>query len=195
MKRNRPANTPPARPWVLIGLLAILFLVVIAIFADFRKHGLLQRRKVPTISEDVQRALVSRTGLLASDPKERFSVAVPKGWIVEKGDDAKPYQLLIRSMQGPNIGMMATPVAYDSLAELFKDITKAEVKEGIATELETTRFHGLPAARRTAKLMRVRVLAFDFVDQHVAYHIMCTAPTELLNNTSRPSKRSSTRSK
>ena len=176
-----PARGKPAdRSWLLkLILLAVALLALIALIMDVSS---LQRRRpkaTPSVAADLQGILLGLGGERYSDPSGLFSIVPPAGWRIVRRPDADPYNVVFWGPNGADMSIMATPVNYDDLPSLFKDIEKSERMTSIRTDFEAIKIQGRPAVRRTCKLHHLRVLAIDFVENRVAYHILCTTPPEL----------------
>lgn len=187
MKKSPPsvprlaARTKSAERPVLLKLvlLTLVLLVVVAIVADISR----MRRRLPEVIPDVptelQTILLGLGGPRYVDPKGLFSVVPPAGWSTATPPDSGSYSVVFFGPNGADMSIMATPVGYDDLPSLFKDIENSERQTSIRTDFEAIRFQGRSAVRRTCKLHHVRVLAIDFVENRVAHHILCTTPPEL----------------
>lgn len=108
-----------------------------------------------------------------------FSVAPPAGWVQVSGAEAHPYDLMLHNQGGVSIGLMATPVAYDDLHRLGTDIRRQELSRDMLTAQELIRLEGRPVIQRKVRLVTQQVLAFDFLENRVAYHMLCAAPREV----------------
>ena len=187
MKKSMPsaprlaARTKPAERPVLLKLvlLTLVLLIIVAIVADIS----MMRRQLPEVIPDVpaelQNILLGLGGPRYVDPNGLFSVVPPAGWRTATPSDRDSYSVVFYGPNGADMSIMATPVDYDDLPSLFKDIEKSERQTSIRTDFEAIRFQGRSAVRRTCKLHHVRVLAIDFVEKRVAHHILFTTPPEL----------------
>jgi len=106
-------------------------------------------------------------------------VVPPAGWRTALPPDSGSYNVVFFGPNGADMSIMATPVDYDDLPSLFKDIEKSERQTSIRTDFEAIRFQNRSAVKRTCMLHHVRVLAIDFVENRVAHHILFTTPPEL----------------
>ena len=176
------ARTDPAKRPVLlkIVLLVLVLLVIVAVVADMRKMSTRLPKYIPGVAAELQDILLGLGGPRYADPSGRFSVVVPAGWQTVTPPESGSYNVVFYGPNGADMSVMASPVDYDDLPSLFKDIEKSERQTSIRTDLEAFRFQGRSAVRRTCKLHHVRVLAIDFVEKRVAHHILITAPPELL---------------
>lgn len=128
---------------------------------------------------ELQNILLGLGGPRYVDPSGLFSVVLPAGWQTATPPESGSYNVVLYGPNGADMSIMATPVDYDDLPSLFKDIEQSERQTSIRTDIEAIRFQGRAAAKRTCKLHHVRVLAIDFVENRVAHHILCTTPPEL----------------
>ncbi len=109
----------------------------------------------------------------------RFEVAAPADWIRDEGEAVAPYHLVLRNLHGASISLMGTPVEYDDLRLLSEEIRKRERERDLAVTQETIRLDEHHAIVRHIQLVSQHAMAIDFVEQRVAYHLMCAAPSEL----------------
>ena len=181
--RADPARAKPAeRPVFLkLAVFGFILLVIVAVIADIAA----MRRRMPVnivdVPTELQNILLGLGGPRYVDPAGLFSVVPPAGW--QKSSDANKgnYSAVFYGPNGADMSIMATPVDYNDLPSLFKDIEKSERQTSIRTEFEAFRFQGRSAVKRTCKLHHVRVLAIDFVENRVAHHILFTTPPELFD--------------
>lgn len=179
--RPDPARAKPAeRPVFLkVAVFGFILLVIVAVIADIAA----MRRRMPVnivdVPTELKNILLGLGGPRYADPTGLFSVVPPAGW--QKSSDANKgnYSAVFYGPNGADMSIMATPVGYDDLPSLFKDIEASERQTGIRTDFEAFRFQGRSAVKRTCKLHHVRVLAVDFVENRVAHHILFTTPPEL----------------
>lgn len=175
-----PRHPRQAAPdWVQMALLVFGALAVIAFIVDLVRAPLPSPMAAPSANEELQTVLLGMGGPRYVDSKGRFSVVAPAGWRILKPPESDFYNVIFKSPNGADISIMTTPVQYDDLPSLFKDISENERESGIRTEFETIRLKDRPAIRRTCKSLSSRVLAIDFVANRMSHHILCTAPTAL----------------
>jgi hypothetical protein len=179
--RHGAARTNPAERHLLpkLVLLAFALLVTVAIVADMHRLRSRLPEEIPSVPAELQNILLGLGGPRYVDPKGLFSVVQPAGWRAATPPESDSYNVAFYGPNGADMSIMATPVDYDDLPSLFKDIEKSERQTSIRTEHNAIRFQGRAAVRRTCKLHHVRVLAIDFVENRVAHHILCTTPPEL----------------
>lgn len=187
MKKSLPtlprlaARTKSAdRPLLLkLVLLTLVLLVIVAIVVDIGK----MRRRLPEVIPDVpaelQSILLGLGGPRYIDPSGLFSVVPPAGWRTATPPDSGSYNVVFYGPNGADMSIMATPVDYNDLPSLFKDIEESERQTSIRTDFGAIRFQGRSAVKRTCKLHHVRLMAIDFVENRVAHHILCTTPPDL----------------
>lgn len=172
------ARTKTAGRLVLFkpAVLILAVLVIVAVVVDMST----MRRGLPkTIPTELQNILLGLGGPRYVDPTGLFSVVPPAGWQIATHSENDSYNVVFYGPNGADMSIMATPVDYDDLPSLFKEIEKSERQTSIRTYFEAFRFQGRSAVRRTCKLHHVRILAIDFVENHVAHHILFTTPPEL----------------
>ena len=63
------------------------------------------------------------------------------------------------------------PETHPRAQAAFKAMSQREREYGLRTEIQTSYLHGIPAARRELDLMKTKVLAIDFVKDHIAHQI------------------------
>lgn len=174
--RTKPANHSL---FLRLAVLAFVLLVIVAIAADMRKMRTRLPKVIPSVPAELQNILLGLGGPRYTDPSGLFSVVVPAGWQTVTPPDSGSYNVVFSGPNGADMSIMATRVDYDDLPSLFKDIEESERQTRIRTAFEAIRFQGRAAVKRTAKLHHVRVLAIDFVENRVAYHILCTTTPDL----------------
>jgi hypothetical protein len=174
---RRPRRAAP--DWVQMALLAFGALAVVAFIVDLSQVKIPNPIAAPTANEELQTVLLGLGGPRYVDSNGLFSVVAPAGWRIYRPPESDFYNVIFKSPNGADMSVMATPVQYDDLPSLFKDITDNERESGIRTEFATIRLKDRQAIRRTCKLFNSRVLAIDFVANRVSHHILCTAPLAL----------------
>ena len=179
MKKSPSIPRQPHRgapDWVQMALLVFGVLAIVAFIVDLSQVKLPSPIAAPSPNEELQAVLLGLGGPRYVDSNGVFSVVAPAGWRILKPPETDFYNVVFKSPNGADISIMATPVQYDDLPALFKDISANERESGIRTEFSTIRLKDRPAIRRTCKLFNSRVLAIDFVANRVSHHILCTAP-------------------
>ena len=180
-QRGLSLNTEQHR-WVQPMLLIFGVLFVAAIVADLvtlNRGGSFAQplpsvpAELPQLEHDIAagRRVTAAHGL--------FSLVLPGGWTVRTGEEVAPYDLTLVSPNRVSVSLSAARVPYDDLPTLFKALSRRERDYNVHTELQTYYLHGIPAARRELELMKTKVLAIDFVKDHVAHQIFCEMPGEL----------------
>lgn len=159
--------------------MAVALLVILTIVLDVRSMLKRRPRSAPNVATELQNILLGLGGERYQDPSGLFSLVPPAGWQVVRRPDADPYNVVFWGPNGADMSIMATPVGYDDLPSLFKDIEKSERQTSIRTEYEAIKIQGRPAVRRTSKLFHSRLLAIDFVENHIAHHILIATPPTL----------------
>ena len=152
-------------------------LLLVALLVDL---GRLIRR--PVAAPDVRTELAAVTrglqGPRYTDPQGRFSLVAPAGWQIIAPPNCQPYHVTFRSPNSADLNIMVTPVAYNDLPSLMREIEASERSAGIATHPEAFFFQGQPAVRRIAKLTQSKVLCVDFVREGLAHHVLASTPPE-----------------
>jgi len=174
---RQPRHVAP--DWVQTMLLVCGVLAIVAFIVDMSQVKLPNPIAPPSANEELQAVLLGLGGPQYVDSNGLFSVVAPAGWRIVRPPESDFYNVMFKSPNGADMSIMATPVQYDDLPSLFKDISAHERESGIRTELATIRLKDRQAIRRTCKLFNSRVLAVDFVANRVSHHILCTAPTTL----------------
>ena len=175
---KRSILPPPDPPWkiaVRVGLLVLAAVAIGAMIFDLYKIGVDWAGRTDLDTE--MKSLASPVSMeRLADPNGRFTLAVPAGWRAATGPQSAPYSILLTSPNGVTIGAMATPVEYDDLADLFEDIRNRQEESSLAIAPETFRLNDRPAIRRIATLRTGKAVAIDFIEDHIAHHIMCRIP-------------------
>ena len=182
MKKNEPRSRRAGitkSDWLQTTLLACGVLAIVAFIVDMSRMQFPSPKVAPTANEDLQAVLLGLGGPRYMDSNGLFSVVAPPGWRILRPPQSDFYNVIFKSPNGADMSIMATPVQYDDLPSLFKDIKANEHESGIRTEFATIRLKDRPAIRRTCRLFNSRVLAVDFVVNRVSHHILCSAPTTL----------------
>jgi hypothetical protein len=174
---RHPRRTTP--DWVQTALMVSGVLAIVAFIVDLSQVKLPNPLAAPTANEELQTVLLGLGGPRYTDTNGLFSIVAPAGWRIVRPPDSDFYNVMFKSPNGADLSIMATPVAYDDLPSLFKDIAASEQQQGIRTEFEMIRLKDRQAIRRTCKLFNSRVLAIDFVANRASHHILCTAPIAL----------------
>ena len=174
--RGKPADR--SLPLKLV-LLILVLLGIVALFVDISSLTRRRPKASSKVATELQDIMLGLGGERYTDASGLFSMVPPAGWQIVRRPDADPYNAVFWGPNGADMSVMATPVDYDDLPSLFKDIEKGERQPSIRTAFEAIKLQGRPAVRRTCKLHHIRVLAIDFVENRVAYHILCTAPPDL----------------
>lgn len=181
-----PANTPSREPRnarasgspVKLVLLVLGVLVVVGLMADFSRLA----RKAPQPSfdagDDLRNLALGMEGERFVHPKGYFSIVKPAGWRMSVLPASHPYDVAFLGPAAADISIMVTKVGYDTLPELVKDIEESERSSGIVTQKDPFFFKGMPAVKRVARLRSTSVMAFDFVKNGLAHHVMCGIPPE-----------------
>ena len=166
------------RIYLQVGLLVFGLLVVVALIMDLT--GFMHKKvyRPPDIATELQNMVLGLDGPRFTDANGLFSIVIPPGWKVSKPPESDPYNVVFVGSHSADISIMAKPVSYNTLPELFREIQKLEKQFGLATKVDTIRFRGRPAIKRSGRLMRVKVFAIDFVEDHVAHHILCAVSPE-----------------
>jgi hypothetical protein len=175
------ARTKSADRSVLLKIvfLSFVLLVIVAIVADISRMRRQIPKYVPDVPTELQNILLGLGGPRYVDPNGLFSVVPPAGWQTATPPESGSYNVVFYGPNGADMSIMATPVDYDDLPSLFKDVEESERQTGIRTAFEAIRFQGRSAVKRTCKLHHVRVLAIDFVENRVAHHILFATPPEV----------------
>ena len=182
MKKGPSIPRQPRRAapdWVQTALLVVGALAVVAFIVDLSRVQRPNAMAGPTVNEELQDVLLGMGGPRFADSNGLFSVVAPASWRITTPPLSDFYNVIFKSPNGADISIMVTPVQYDDLPSLFKDIEANERESGIRTEVATIRLKERPAIRRTCKLFNSRVLAIDFAAHRMSHHILCTAPTAL----------------
>lgn len=166
------------RNYVRIGFLVFGVLVVAALIADMTGFRHKKPYRSPDLATELQNIILGLDGPRFTDAKGLFSIVVPPGWKVSRPPESDPYNVVLVGSHSADISIMAQPVSYNTLPELFKEIEKREKQFGLATKVDTIRFRGRPAIKRSGHLLRVKILAIDFVENHIAHHMMCAVSPE-----------------
>ncbi|HOW96308.1 MAG TPA: hypothetical protein P5567_03665 [Kiritimatiellia bacterium] len=162
-------------------LLGLGLLLLVALAADLRR---MPKRKLPGFTDpadELQAVVLGLNGPRYADPEGLFSIVAPAGWTAFKPPDSRPYDVVFRGPSGSTISVMATPVEYNDLPSLVREIDRNEEEAGIRTQSEAFFFLGGPAVLRKAGLVTSRVFSVDFVRDRVAHHIICSVPPELFD--------------
>ena len=168
----------PVWAWIMVGGFAVLLLSAFMLDLRQRYGAAPQVAVAATPAEEVVEALRALgQERIAGGP--RFTVAPPAGWVRISGAEAHPYDLMLHNQRGVSIGIMATPVAYDDLHRLGTDIRRQELSRDMLTAQELIRLEGRPVIQRKVRLVTQQVLAFDFLENRVAFHLLCSAPREV----------------
>ncbi len=173
----------PANRWLQLALPLLGGLFVIAFIADLALAGRRGRSAAlsPDVPTEIRRLRAGLRGPVYTDSRGRFRLVAPPGWQQFTGEDSAPYDVVFRSPNDVSVSLMTTPVPYDDLPSLYADIDRREREFGIHAEVEAIIFQQRPATRRVVKLLKSKVMAIDFVADHVAHHILCETPTELFD--------------
>lgn len=152
-------------------------LLVLALMLDLQKFAR-HRPHAHSIAGDLQQLVLGETGGSWTHPQGWFTVRCPAGWRMRTGVDSAPYDIVLYGPAATDISIMVTPVPYDYLPPLVRDIERSEEMAGLSVPKDPFFFKGAPAVRRTARLKTQSVLAIDFVKDGLAHHIMCGLPHE-----------------
>jgi hypothetical protein len=162
-------------PW---GIAVVAAFAVAFAWDLFRMSKRAPRNVPTTVGEDVRQVLLGLADPPYVDPAERFSLVPPSGWIAQPRTEGALYDISFSSAGRAGLSIVATPVEYNELRDLYRDIRRREQSFSISTHLETTRFGDRPAIRRTAQLQGRRLMSYDFVENHVAYHLLLEIPDD-----------------
>jgi hypothetical protein len=178
-----PRRSPPKlmSPLRVLGQAALMLAglgVIAAFIADI--YSAPSRLSLPNRSllAEMQELILMTNCPTVVSPDGLFRVARPPAWRMETGPDYAPYDLVFHSPNGVRIEMLATPVAYNSLEELYQQIRNRETDNNIKTEEELLWFCGRPTVKRIARLNQWKVFSLDFVESNVAHHILCSVPPD-----------------
>ena len=168
-------STLHARMWRVLGVIATL--AIVGTFVAFSRQGSTYRALTAV---PVQQAVLEDLKTLGRDrvaARDRsFSVAIPAKWIVAEGEEAQAYDLVLHNMRGASLCAISTPVDYDDLRSLAETIRAREQEHNIATVQELADLDARKVIQRKALLVTERIVSFDFVEDRVAYHVICSAP-------------------
>ena len=176
-------DAPPSklsRVWSILAGVALLLIAGTLFESMEARKSTLERLQVPTGTQvvDALRTL-GQEHLRAGS---RFEIALPAGWARLEGPDALAYDLVVWDQaRGASISLMATPVDYDDLQRLGVDIRKRESEYQIATVPDIIHLQDRPVIQRKVRLAGGKVLAIDYIESRIAYHILCSAPTDLFD--------------
>ena len=160
-------------PFIQTGLLVLGLLVIVALIADL--VAIQKPRPAVDVKSELQDLLIGLNGPRFIDPNGRFSVVPPADWQIKRRPDCPPYDVVFRGPYATEICIMATPVQYDDLPSLLKDMDRAEQQFDIHTQKEPMFFQAKPV-RRVVRMNHADVFSLDFVSDRVAHHIYCTVP-------------------
>ena len=166
-------------PRALIAVLLFMALCALAFLLDIRRRQAGEPHRAATVQEEVAAAVRGLAGTPLAAPSGRFTIVPPADWNVRRAPDADGYDLVFWSFQGATLSAMATPVPYSEMSKLSDDILRRERERDLATPLELVTLGDRKMIQRAATLTTQRILAFDFVEHNVAYHVLCSAPTEI----------------
>ena len=178
IQRKALQETQGRRIFLQIGLLVFGLLVVAALIVDMTGFVHKKVHRPPDVTTELQNIVLGLDGPRFADSNGLFSIVIPAGWKVSKPPESDPYNVVFVGTHSADISIMAKPVNYNTLPELFTEIEKHEKQFGLSTRVDTIRFRGRPAVKRSGRLMRVKIFAIDFVEDHVAHHIMCAVSPE-----------------
>ncbi len=153
-------------------------LVVAGLMLDLAWFSRRERPLVYDVPTDLQNLVLNLHGERFEHPKGLFSIVKPVGWRMKVRPESDPYEVVFFGPNATDISIMVTPVDYDTLPELMKDLERSERESGLVLNKEPFFFKGVPAVKRRARLKTTAVLALDFVRDRTAYHIMCGVPPE-----------------
>ena len=181
--RSHPTRTekrPNSRATVVKSvLLGLGLMIVAAAIYDFARVA--EKRKAENVFDvksDIQNVVLNMDVARYRHPDGLFSVSAPAGWTVTTRPDSAPYDVVFFGPNQTDMSIMATPVEYNTLPELEREVTESERKANIAPSRESFFYKGTPAMKRKAKLGHTTVMAIDFVRSNVAHHIMFGTPPE-----------------
>lgn len=173
-----PRKGMPVWLWLILG--TFLLLIVAAALHEVSRGGAgAPAQLAAPPAEEVLSALRSLGAAHVTATNGLFSLPAPAGWQVKSGQDAEPYDVVFFTPNGASISAMAAQVAYNDLPTLDRTIRKKEYSRDLSTALDAIRLGDRAVIQRKATLLNQRVLAVDFVQDYVAYHVMCAAPLEL----------------
>ncbi len=161
----------------IIGV-ALLLLIAGAAIVDYYRFP---RAKTPpplSVAEDIQQVLIGTVGKPYVDPNGRFSIVPPAGWEISPHSAENFYDVSFINPGRASLNILASPVPYNDLRKLYEEIHDRERSFSVYTKLETTRFGDQPAIQRTAQLPGKKLKSYDFVQDHVAYHILYEVPDD-----------------
>jgi len=169
----------PAHRWLQLGLPLLGALFVLAFVADLvvatrRGGGAELGADVPAEIRSLRAGL---HGPVYTAPSRLFRLVAPPGWMIFEGEECAPYDVVFRSPHDVSVSVMATRVAYNDLPSLYDDLERREEEGGIHTDVKVLQFQHRPATERVVQLLKSKVIAIDFVADHVAHHIMLEIPT------------------
>lgn len=174
--QRRIRTAAPTIRWKLVGV-AFGLLVILALGLDLRRFAQ-QKPQGLSVTADLQNLVLGESGGVYVHSNGWFSVRCPAGWRMRTGAQSAPYHLVMYGPAATDISIMVTPVPYDNLPALMRDIERSEDMAGLAVPKEPAFFKGVPAVRRVAHLKSQTLLAVDFVKDGLAHHIMCGLPPE-----------------
>ena len=175
---RRRSRRPPL-PWFRIAALGLAAWILVAVILDVRRFGRRTNGASDHAATDLQAIVLGMNGPRYADPRGLFSIVPPAGWAIRTYPDTGPYDVVFRGPCGADISIIATPVPYNSLAELIRRIDAAERKAGLAMHRDAVFLNGRAAVQRTGGLHDVRLFTIDFVESNVAHHLQCAIPPEL----------------
>lgn len=164
-------------PWWKLPALVFGLLVVVALCLDLQRFAR-QKPQGRSVAVDLQNMVLGEVGSLYVHSNGWFSVRCPAGWRMRTGAQSAPYQVVMYGPAATDLSIMVTPVSYDHLPALLRDIERSEQMAGLSVPKEPFFFKGVPAVRRVAHLKTQTLLAIDFVKDGLAHHIMCGLPPE-----------------
>jgi len=175
--RTSGSLPPVPRKLILYGTALLLIVLVLVI----RKAAQTPRTLGDVKSELQQLVLGLADDRVYRDKSGWFTMQPPAGWKVESRPASRPYNVVFRSPNGPDIRIMAVAVDYTAFPRLLKRIDRIERELGIDMNLRLDRFKSYKAARRTATLHGEKVLAIDFLHGSVAHHIQFSAHPDVFD--------------
>lgn len=157
------------------ALLIVAALVVLTVLLGYHTARRARRHAPAGLTAELQQLTIGALGEPYHDPRGRFTIVPPDGWRQVPAAENNAFDLYFKSPNGPDLGIICKEVEDETFPALLRRLQENERELDLQMNIKVTRFKGLRAAKRTASLQGMRIMAIDFVLDGLSHHIQFTA--------------------
>ena len=160
--------------------MGLTLFVVIGTLVSIRFSS--DRQDIPSTKEDLQNLILGLADEPMTDPNGLFSITPPSGWRIHSGQHATPYNIVFKSLNGPNLSILTTrPTTFENMKALRDELIRRGQNMGVYVPEEIAFLGPRKVIKRIATLHTEKVMTLDFIEDNATHHLQFSAPLTLFD--------------